>query len=161
MRRVRHELPSLLAVLLLPAVALCAFPWSALTFRPRASAAAAPAFAAFVTLTPEQEAQAMRRAKTASTERADVAVPHADLILDELPDDVPQPVARLEDRARPPEPERPTWRPGAWQPSLAAPPPETIPADDEAAPELAFPRASLLRLPDPGAARRSYAAMGW
>ena len=26
-------------------------------------------------------------------------------------------------------------------------------ADDEAAPELAFPRASLLRLPDPGAAR--------
>ena len=146
MRRMRSEIPSLAAVLALPAVAILAFPWQALTFRPQTSADAKPAFAAFVTLTPEQEAQAMRRAKTTPTEAAGVAMPRVDLILGELPDDPPRPVARIEDRARPPAPPRRAWTPGAWLPSLAAPPPAQIPADDASEPKLPFSREELLRL---------------
>ena len=156
MRRMRSEISSLVAALTLPAVAILAFPWSALSFRPQAPAAAKPAFAAFVTLTPEQEAQAMRRAKTVSAETASAALPRADLLLGELPDDPPRPVSRIEDRARPDAAPRRAWTPGAWLPSQAAPRPAPIAADAAASePELAFPKAGLLRLDGDDATRSS------
>ena len=156
MRRMRSEIPSLAAVLALPAVAILAFPWQALTFRPQTSADAKPAFAAFVTLTPEQDAQAMRRAKTVSAETASAALPRADLLLGELPDDPPRPVSRIEDRARPDAAPRRAWTPGAWLPSQAAPDPAPIAADAAASEsELAFPKAGLLRLDGDDATRSS------
>ncbi len=155
MRRMRSEISSLVAALALPAVAVFAFPWSALSFRPQSPAAPKPAFAAFVTLTPEQEAQAMRRAKAAtSVEAGGVVLPRADLLLGELPGDPPRPVARIEDRARPDAAPRRAWTPGAWLPSQAAPRPAPIAADaaaSEAA--LAFPKEELLRLDGDDATR--------
>ncbi len=155
MRRMRSEISSLVAALTLPAVAVFAFPWSALSFRSQTPAAAKPAFAAFVTLTPEQEAQAMRRAKSAtSVEAGGIVLPRADLLLGELPDDPPRPVSRIEDRARPDAAPRRAWTPGAWLPSQAAARPEPIAADGDASKSmLAFPKEDLLRLDGDDATR--------
>ncbi len=146
MRRLRNEIPSLIAVLTLPAVAIFAFPWSTLSFHPNVPSTTKSTFVAFVTLTSEQEDLVLRRAKTTSGETAGGVVSHADLILGALPDDPPRPVARIEDREHPTAPSRRAWTPGAWLPSQAALRPAPLTSDDARAPSLPFPRDELLRL---------------
>ena len=148
MKDVRREFLSLLTALSLPIAVFLVLPYSSLWFAP-ADAPDAPApFAAFVGLTPEQEAQAMRRAKSGGQgESAGLAFRPADLILSALPDDAPPPIVRLSDRARPPAPARVGFRPTPYLPTCAAPAPAVIPAEGDAPPG-GFTKEELLKLDD-------------
>lgn len=149
MRRVRSEMLSLLTALALPVTVFCLLPYSALrrTPQPQLSQGTARPFAAFVSLTPDEEAQAMRRAKsTGSGEPADAAIRPDDLVLRELPDDPPTPLVRLSDRTRPPEPRRMDWRLPPYLPTCAAPAPAVIPAEQDEAPPFGFSKEQLLKL---------------
>ena len=151
MRRVRSEMLSLLAALALPVSVFCCLPYSALRHMPQSlpSPGAARPFAAFVSLTPDEEAQAMRRAKsTGSGEPTDAAIRPDDLVLRELPDDPPTPLVRLSDRTRPPAPRRMDWRPPPYLPTCAAPPPTVIPTEQDEAPPFGFSTAELLKRDD-------------
>lgn len=145
MRSARSEALSLGAALALPAAVFLSFPYSAFQSVPAPAASARPPFAAFVTLTPEQEARAMQRAKSsARRDAANAAIRTSDLILRELPDDAPAPVVRISARPRPPEPARVAWRSSPYLPSQAAPPAAEIAPEKDAEPTPAFPKAALL-----------------
>ena len=149
MTGVRREFLSLLTALALPAAVFLSLPYSAVWFHGAEAPAPSAPFAAFVVLTPEQEAQAMRRAKSAvSGEASAAAFRPADLILNALPDDAPPPIVRLSDRARPPAPGRVGWTPPPYLPSRAAPAPATIPSEKGEAETSGFTREELLRLDD-------------
>lgn len=147
MRSARSEALSLGVALALPVAVFLAFPYSALRFVPMPTAAERPPFAAFVTLTPEQEARAMQRAKTAGrSDPSGVAIRPSDLILRTLPDDAPAPVVRISDRARPPAPKRIGWRPSPYLPTCAAPAPAVLPSEQDEAPPFGFSKEQLLKL---------------
>ncbi len=149
MRSARSEALSLAVALSLPAAVFLSFPYSALRFVPASPPAERPASSAFVDLTPEQEARAMQRAKTSGrSDPTDAAIRPSDLILRTLPDDVPAPVVRLSDRARPPAPERIGWRPPPYLPTRAAPVPAALPAETDAPPPSGFMKEDLLKLDD-------------
>ena len=149
MKGVRREFLSLLTALSLPMAVFLVLPYSSLWFVPAETPDASAPFAAFVDLTPEQEAQAMRRAKSGGQgETTGFAFRPADLILSALPDDAPPPIVRLPDRARPPAPERVGFRPTPYLPSRAAPAPATIPSEQDAPTPFGFAREELLRLDD-------------
>lgn len=148
MKSVRSECLSLAVALTLPAAVLLTLPYADLLGRPPAADVPASApFAAFVTLTDEQEAQAMRRAKFAgSGEASGARVRPVDLILSRLPDDPPASVVRLADRVRPPEPPRRALRRTPFLPSRAAPPPARIAPDPLPARPLGFSKEDLLQI---------------
>ena len=149
MKGARREILSLLTALALPAAVFLVLPYSDIRFAANEASAPSAPFAAFVALTPEQEAQAMRRAKFgASAESGDAAFRPADLILNALPDDAPPPIVRLADRARPPASQRVGWTPPPYLPSRAAPAPATIPAEQDTPAPFGFTREELLRLDD-------------
>ena len=149
MKGARREILSLLTALALPAAVFLVLPYSDIRFAANEASAPSAPFAAFVALTPEQEAQAMRRAKSgASAESGDAAFRPADLILNALPDDAPPPIVLLSDRARPPAPGRVGWTPPPYLPSRAAPAPATIPSEKGEAETSGFTREELLRLDD-------------
>ena len=148
MRSVKSEMLSAALALAVPAAVVCVLPYSALDFRAREAPAARPPFAAFVALDAEQEAKAMRRAKSAwqgAGAAAGAAIRPADLILDALPDDAPAPIVRIGDRARPPAPARVAFSPSPYLPTRAAKAPEQIPVEPEAE-ETGFGREEMLRL---------------
>lgn len=147
MKSARRELLSLLTALSLPVAVSLVLPYSELWFMADDAPPPAAPFAAFVALTPEQEAQAMRRAKSGGQgEAAGLAFRPADLILSALPDDAPAPIVRLSDRARPPAPARIGFRPTPYLPTCAAPAPAVLPAERDAEPADGFTREELLRL---------------
>ena len=150
MRSTRSECLSLVTALALPAAVFLVFPYSALLrFVPVPAPTECPPFAAFATLTPEQEARAMQRAKTSvRRETANAAIRPSDLILRELPDDAPAPIVRISSRLRPPAAARVAWRPPPYLPSQAAPPPPAIVSEKDAAapPPAVFPKESLLKM---------------
>ena len=152
MRRVRSEMLSLLPARALPVAVFCSLPYSALRRTPHplpSQGVVARPFAAFVSLTPDEEAQVMRRAKsTGSGEPTDAAIRPDDLVLRELPDDPPTPLVRLSDRTRPPELRRMDWRPPPYLPTCAAPPPAVIPTEQDEAPPFGFSKEELLKLDD-------------
>lgn len=147
MRDARREALSLLTALSVPASALLVIPPALTGFKPSVPAPAALPSAAFVVLTPEQESRALRRTKFAGAGDAPgLAVRHADLILNALPDDPPAPVVRLSDRARPPAPRRLGWRPPPYLPTSAAPPPALIPSEQDETPPCGFAKEDLLKI---------------
>lgn len=148
MKSVRSECLSLAVALALPAAALLALPYADILGRtPAADVPAAAPFAAFVTLTDEQEAQAMQRAKFAGPGEASGArVRPVDLILSRLPDDPPASVVRLADRVRPPESPRRALRRTPYLPSRAAPPPAQIAPDPSPERPLGFSKEDLLQI---------------
>ena len=79
MKSVRSEMVALAIALALPASVALVLPYSAIWRAPAEPVRDAPPFAAFVTLTADEEAQAMRRAKSAgrSGEAADARRTHA------------------------------------------------------------------------------------
>lgn len=147
MRSARGEAVSLALALSLPVAAFCLLPYS-LPKGADAPARRGGGFAAFVSLTPEEEAQALRRAKPSArtAEAANASRRAMDLILGELPDDAPAPLLASPPAARPPRLPGVVAAPGPFLPSQAAPPPATIPADAPEPPRPAFSRQDLLRL---------------
>ena len=146
MRSARSEALSLSLALALPVAVLCVLPYSALRFRAREAAARPAPFAAFVALDAEQEAHAMRRAKSAWKSDGEGAAIHpSDLIFERLPDDAPTPLVGIGERARPTPLAREPLRPTPYLPTRAAPAPAAIPAEPEPA-TPPFPRDELLKL---------------
>ena len=128
-----------------------AFPFDAMSFRPRPVKTARDAFAAFVSLTPAEEAAAMKAAKSSwNAESGGVRHLRAELFSNELPEAESEPALGLQDRLarQAPEPVAPGLSP--YLPSQAAPPAKAIPAEKaadeggEASP--AFSREELLRI---------------
>lgn len=137
---------SLMVALALPALVFFAFPYSALRFAPREAVAFSPAFAAFLTLTPDQEVRVMQRAKAIQRmDAADDSVRPVDLIFGALPDDRPEPIGRLSDRVRPHGPAPVSPRATPYLPTQAAPPPVALPAEDTSVP-MPFTKEELLKL---------------
>lgn len=148
MRRARGEAASLALALSLPAAAFCILPYSLPKASPDGAEGRQGAFAAFVTLSPEEEATAMRRAKPAArtSEAENASMRAIGLILGELPDDLPAPVLVAPPTAPAPRLPGPSARPGPFLPSLAAPPPQAIPADAAEPAPVGFSRQDLLEI---------------
>lgn len=149
MKSVRSELVSLTVALALPVSVALVFPYSALRRASVAVVRDSVPFAAFVSLTADEEARAMRRAKSAGRggEAADARIRPDDLVLGTLPDDPPTPIGRIEERARLAGPGYVTPAPSPYWPSCAAPAPVTIaPAAETDAAADPFSRQELLRL---------------
>lgn len=145
MRSLRSEATTLALALAVPVAVFCMLPYPELCFRARGAAERPEAFAAFVALDAEQEAQAMRRAKSAWRNAGDDMTIHpSDLIFETLPDDAPAPLVRIEDRARPAALANVPFRPSPYLPTCAAPPPAAIPVEREP-PALPFSREELLK----------------
>ncbi len=125
MRDLRGKLLSVAVVLVAVVAVVVVFPFDALSFTPSRAAADGRAFAVFVLLTPEEEAAAMKAAKSSwNAEAVGVRRMRADLFVNDLPE-------------------------SASEPSLAAPPPKAIPADKAdqmGGPAPAFPREELLKI---------------
>lgn len=147
MRSVRGEAVSLSLALALPVAAFCILPWS-LPKGADAPAAADGGFAAFVVLTPEEEAQALRMAKPSARTAgsANASMRAMDLILGELPGDAPAPLLAAPPPPAPPRLPGVAAAPGPFLPSQAAPPPQAIPADAAKPAQPGFSREDLLRI---------------
>ena len=127
------------------------FPFDAISFRPRPSKSSRAAFAAFVSLTPAEEAAAMKAAKGAwNAESGGVRHLRAELFSNELPEAESEPALGLPDRLarQAPEPVSPGLSP--YLPSQAAPSAKAIPAekaaDEGGESSPAFSREELLRI---------------
>ncbi len=150
MKGFRSALVSAVMVSLTVAAVALAFPYGALTFRPRPAKAAQPAFAAFVTLSPAEEAAAMKAAKSSwNAEAGAVRYMRAELFVSELPKGRDEPALEISDRVsrQTPSPISPGLSP--FMPSQAAPPPRMIKAEksgDKDVPLQVFGREELLRM---------------
>lgn len=151
MRGFRGDFVSAAIVLATIGAVAVAFPFDAMSFRPKQAKEARAAFAAFVSLTPAEEAAAMKAAKSAwNAESGGVRHLRAELFSNELPEAENEPALGLLDRLarQAPEPVSPGLSP--YLPSQAAPPAKAIPAEKaadeggEASP--AFSREELLRI---------------
>ena len=144
MKSVRSEMVALAIALALPASVALVLPYSAIWRAPAEPVRDAPPFAAFVTLTADEEAQAMSAGR--SGEAADAQIRPDDLVLGSLPDDPPTPIGRIEDRVRPSGPRRVAPMPSPYLPTRAAAPPEPIASDPPSARTPSFSKEELLRL---------------
>ena len=146
MKTLRGELASAAAVFALPAAILAAFPFDAVTFRARQAAPKRPT-AAFVSLSPEEEASALRAAKTSWTSEAEgVRSMRAELHFAELPEFANEPALGMEDRQLRPQLPPPNSWPPPYLPSQAAAAPAKIAPEGDSEPPLAFPRREFLRM---------------
>ena len=145
MRSLGSELSVLATVMAIPAWIGAIFPYSAIEFHAKAPAAAMPS-AAFVSLTAEEEASAMRAAKASWQGAAGGALQlRADLSLGELPTGKEPAVLGDDARTRPPRPGSVAWEPPPYLPSQAAPPPQKI-SDNTPPPPPTFPRKEMLEM---------------
>ena len=151
MRGFRGDFMSAAIVIATVGAVAVAFPFDAMSFRPRSARESRAAFAAFVSLTPAEEAAAMKAAKSAwNAESGGVRHLRAELFSNELPEAESEPALGILDRLsrQNPEPISPGLSP--YLPSQAAPPAKAIPAEKaadeggEAAPT--FSREELLRI---------------
>lgn len=149
MRRARQEFFSILATLALPLAVVASFPYGAIGFKAEQPPAVERPFAAFVTLTEEEESRATVAVK-ASWQSGVVAFRRirADLSVGELPEESHGTVLELSTEAlRMPEREIPVDIP-PFPPTMAAPSPEKIlpvPAED-GEPFRGFSREELLKI---------------
>jgi len=145
-RSVRAEFLLSAAVLTVPVGIFLSFPFGAFGFR--ASEGVCPsARAAFVSLSPEAERQALLSVRTSWRETAGGARRlRAELLCAELPEDGRISVLTVRDRSRLPPPLPPIGRVRTgFLPSQKAPPPAPIAAKAASDP-LPFPREELLRM---------------
>ena len=150
MKRLRGDFLSAVSVLALAASVAAVFPFEAIVFRARRLPQQRPPGAAFVQLRADEEASALRAAKSSwNAEAGEVRRLRAELFFGDLPESPAEPALPLESRAGlslppPVSPGRP-----AYSPSLAAPPPESIKPEagnQKGSERPAFPRSELLRM---------------
>lgn len=148
MKPIRLEFASVLTVLTVPAALSLVFPFGAIGFRPESRSDRTGASASFVTMSEEEQSQAMRSAKTswqvnASGERK----VRADLSVGELPEDPS--LSSLEIVSGPTRSPRTVVDSplAAYPRSLAAPAVKRIPREAEAESRTsAFPKSELLKI---------------
>ena len=146
MKRFGRELASLCTVLAISAAIVSVFPYGAIGFKARPPSAPTPA-AAFITLSPDEEAAAMRAAKTSWKGDADSCLRvRADLSFGELPTTREESVLGVGERSRPPRFRDVGWTPPPFLPSQAASPLRPIPPGDAPKEAPAFSREELLSL---------------
>ena len=149
MRSIKQELLSVVAVLAAPAALMAIFPYGAVSFKAVPRQASSEPSAAFVHLTSEEEAEALKAAKTSwQADAASDRGMRAYLPLGELPEDGHSgPIlgeggwAGLRSAPAPVEYGTPTW-----SPSSAAGNPDKIDAEAEESPAPAFSKEELLRM---------------
>lgn len=150
MRGGRGSLVSVSVVLAAIGGVAVSFPFDAVSFRPADSRQSKSGFAAFVSLGAEEEAEALKAAKSSwNAEAGGVRRLRADLFYAELPEAGHEPALAFSDRlaSSAPGPVEPGLSP--YLPSMAAPPPKEIPPDDTAAkegPAPAFSKEELLKI---------------
>ena len=151
MRGFRGDFLSAAIVIATVGAVAASFPFDAISFHPRPTKGSRAAFAAFVSLTPAEEAAAMKAAKSSwNAESGGVRHLRAELFSNELPEAESEPALGVLDRLarQTPEPVAPGLSP--YLPSQSAPPAKAIPAEKasdeggESAP--AFSREELLRI---------------
>jgi len=150
-RGFRGDFVSAAIVLATVGAVAASFPFDAISFRPRPSKESRAAFAAFVSLTPAEEAAAMKAAKSAwNAESGGVRHLRAELFSNELPEAENEPALGLLDRLARQAPEHVAPGLSPYLPSQAAPPAKAIPAEksaDEGGESYpAFSREELLRI---------------
>jgi len=148
MRSFRGELASLLTVLAVPVSIALVFPYGAVGFVPRPDRPARASSAAFVELTDEVQAVAMRSAKTSwQGDAGGVRTLRVDLSVGELPED---PAAVSMDIGVTPSRSAAApvaYPPAAYPSALAAPPAARLLREDaEAERKRAFPKSELLKI---------------
>ena len=149
MRSIRQEVLSVAAVLAVPAALMAIFPYGAVGFKAIPGRMASKPSAAFVRLTAEEEAEALKAAKTSwQADSASDRGMRAYLPLGELPEDGPSgPIlgggvwTGLRSASAPVEYGAPTW-----SPSSAANKPGKIEIGEENRPAPAFSREELLKM---------------
>ena len=149
MRSFRQQILLTAAVFALAAAMLAAFPLEAIAFKASSVRRSSEPAAAFVVLTADDEARAMKSAKTAwqsdtSTRRHVGAHPQ----LTELPaDKAPWPLVDVpKETDLSPKAGYAEYGAGAWTPSEAAGAPEKIASSPDDSGRQAFPREALLGL---------------
>ena len=146
MKRLRSELASAAAVFSLPAAILASVPFDAIAFRAETKAARPPS-AAFVSLSAEEEAAALRAAKTSwNSEAEGVRRMRAELRFGELPECASEPALGIADRMRRPQQQPQSSWPPPYLPSQAAPAPAKIAPEKESERSPVFAREELLRM---------------
>ena len=131
MRSTRSEVLSLATALALPVAVFCTLPYSSSPELKKMSHSSSDGFASFVTLTPQQEEQIMKRTKTTHVGNAARNERKLDLILGVLPDDEPQPLLQTQEIAPVRNLAVPPFRFNAYAPTCAAPKPEVLKAEPE------------------------------
>lgn len=147
MRSMRSELASLLTVLSIPAAVALALPVRALGFKPSPDPVRRESVAAFVRLSPEMEAAALKAAKS-SWQGAAVGVRRlrADLSFGELPETPNHPVMEASERTPPPAPQLFELTRGGYLPTQAASAAAKIAAEPSDRPTAVFSREELLKI---------------
>ena len=151
MRPIRQEILSVATVLVVPAALLAVFPYGAVGFKASTLQAASSPSVAFVHLTAEEEAEALKAAKASwQADSASGRGMRAYLPLSELPEEGPNgPILDdsvwtwLRTALAPVEYGTP-----AWKPSAAAGEPEKIAAGEEEPASPAFSKEELLNIGD-------------
>ena len=148
MRDFRHEFLSLLTVLAVPAAIALVFPYSAIGFKPRTSAVRGSPSAAFVVITPAEQEQAMRSAKSSwQGDAGGVRRLRVDLSVGVLPENETSISADVGAEPSRSAATRVDYVPAAYPPSRAALPAGRLPkAETETAREPAFPKSELLKI---------------
>jgi len=146
----RRDALSACIVLVSVCAVVASFPFDAVSFRPPAAGAPRSAFAAFVSLSAEEEAAAMKAAKSSwNAEAGGVRRLRAELFSSELPDADSEHALDISDRIvlSAPKPVAPGLSP--YLPSLAAPSARAIPPEgpgEVGGPTPSFSREELLKI---------------
>lgn len=147
MKSISGELATLATVLAVPMAICLVFPYEALHFKASSGRSEAGPSLAIVQLSSAEERKAIRVARM-SLRGDDESVRrlHADIYLEELPEDPVSSVLSVEERhlAAPPPVVECGLMP--FLPSQAAPPPARIAPGEASGADLAFPRQEMLRL---------------
>ena len=148
MKGVRHELFALLTVLSVPVAIVLAFPFSAVSFTPRQLSGRCSPSAAFVVITPAEQEQAMRSAKSSwQGDAGGVRRLRADLSVGVLPENDKSISADVGAEPSRSAATRVDYVPAAYPPSQGALPAGRLPkAETETAREPAFPKSELLKI---------------
>ncbi len=146
MKSVGRRLMSTLASLSLPVAVVASFPYSAIGFKASVSPRTVPS-ASLIALSPEEEAVAVKNAKTiwrhdaTSEERVRTWLP-----LGDLPEEQDRPVLDRRFSVSPGTPRFFPYLPPPLLPSRSAPPPVRIPAEPAVEAEDVFPRSEMLEM---------------
>lgn len=146
MSRTGNEIFTFALVLFVPVCMALVFPYEAVGFRARADVPQKGGGSFFVSLTADEEADAVRTAKaTWRKDSGDFGRWRPELLAGSLPEEVHAPVLPIGARSRPPALPTATCGNSPFLPSRKAAPPVAIPAE-AAGEELAFPREELLKI---------------
>lgn len=141
--RIRHEILSLITVISLPLAIAIVFPYSSIGFRAEKKNVNEKAFAAFITLSLEEEQAALKSARASWRVNAS-DIRNAELHIDELPERTISAVLDFKDRDHSSKQEKISYGLPPYIPSCASPDAKLIVPDEKPQKVLPFSRSALL-----------------